>query len=386
MVIFLVLWLTLGFLSFGIWGLNYVHTRRVAERPWRIRKQKDYSPKLSIIVPTYNEQEVIGYKLRNLAKLEYRKDLMEIVFVDSNSTDSTVSLIRTFAESCPSLCIKILIESQRKGKSSALNVALRSCTGEIIVVSDADCLLPPDIMSKALPYLADVRIGAISGPKKLLNPQGSSVTRSEDAYLKAMNLMKLGDSKKSSTILFEGGFSAYKAKVLSGFDPYKTGSDDCGTVLGLLEKGFRAIMIPEAEFFTTFPETWEEKTEMKIRRTKQLVRILRNYMVLLLKNEIKTAREVVARNLIIYLLAPITFFFFMVATLYLMLEFPATILLLLIFLVPKVRKYLVEAMLSYLILLFSTILILSRSNVTIWKTRRNRGLLSEEVLLSKGLI
>jgi len=382
----LILWLTFAFFSFGVLGINYFYTREVAKKPWKIKANKKYMPKVSIIVPTYNEYEIIGYKLRNLARLEYPKSLMQMVFIDSQSTDSTVNVIREFAEDHPEMNIKILVESERRGKSSALNRALKSCSGEIVIVSDADCFWPPNILSKALSYLADPAVGAVSGPKKLLNSESSQVTKSEAAYLKSANLMKLGDSKKSSTILFEGGFSAYRKKALGSFDPYDTGSDDCGTVIRVLEQNFRAIMIPEAEFFTTFPKTWMGKLEIKMRRTNQLVQILKNYVILLFKNEIKTGKEVVAKNLIVYLLGPLMFLFFVVTTVYLMVKFPLAVLLLLVFLIPKVRGYLIEATLNYLILLYSIVSTISRKKFMVWKKPEDRTLLTEDMLLQKGLI
>ena len=382
----LILWLTFAFFSFGVLGINYFYTREVAKKPWKIKANKKYMPKVSIIVPTYNEYEIIGYKLRNLARLEYPKSLMQVVFIDSQSTDSTVNVIREFAEDHPEMNIKILVESERRGKSSALNRALKSCSGEIVIVSDADCFWPPNILSKALSYLADPAVGAVSGPKKLLNSESSQVTKSEAAYLKSANLMKLGDSKKSSTILFEGGFSAYRKKALGSFDPYDTGSDDCGTVIRVLEQNFRAIMIPEAEFFTTFPKTWMGKLEIKMRRTNQLVQILKNYVILLFKNEIKTGKEVVAKNLIVYLLGPLMFLFFVVTTVYLMVKFPLAVLLLLVFLIPKVRGYLIEATLNYLILLYSIVSTISRKKFMVWKKPEDRTLLTEDMLLQKGLI
>jgi cellulose synthase/poly-beta-1,6-N-acetylglucosamine synthase-like glycosyltransferase len=386
MISLLILWLVFGFFSFGVLGLNYFYARATAKNPWKIKANNKYMPKVSIIVPTYNEYEVIEYKLRNLARLEYPNSLMQMVFIDSQSTDSTVNVIRDFAEDHPDLNIEILVESERRGKSSALNTALKSCSGDVIVVSDADCFWPPDILSKALSYLADLSVGAVSGPKKLLNPESSSVTRSEEAYLESANLMKLGDSKKSSTILFEGGFSAYKREVLGSFDPYDTGSDDCGTVIRVLEKNFRAVMIPEAEFFTAFPGTWMGKLEMKLRRTNQLLKVLKSYVILLFKNEIKTGKEIVAKNLIVYLLAPVMFLFFVVTTVYMMVKFPLAILLLLVFLIPKISGYLIEATLNYLIILYSIISTVSRKKFAVWKKPEDRTLLTEDMLLQKGLI
>jgi cellulose synthase/poly-beta-1,6-N-acetylglucosamine synthase-like glycosyltransferase len=382
----IILWLTFALFSFGALGTNYIYTQNLAKRSWKTKIDASYMPTISIIVPTYNESEVIGYKLRNLAKLNYPKKMMEIIFVDSQSTDSTLDAIKIFADSHSEMNIKILVESERKGKSQALNLALKHCNGEVVGISDADCFWTPTILTESLPFMADLTVGAISGPKKLLNTESSWVTKSEDAYLKSMNLMKLGESKKATTIFFEGGFSVYKKEVLESFDPYNTGSDDCGTIISILEKGFRALMVSQAEFFTTFPETLNGKLKIKIRRANQLIRILQRYVVLLFQNRIKIARGTIAKNILLYLFGPVMFLFFVATTAYIMLKTPLMLILFLMFLIPKVRNYLFEAILNYSILLFSFISIGLKRKFTVWKKPEDRTLLIEDALLQRGLI
>lgn len=386
MLLVSILWVIFAFLSFGILGLSYLWTRRCARKPWKIRKVEGYYPKVAIIVPTFNESGTIDFKLKNLAKLDYPKGSTQMLFVDSASTDSTVERIRKFAEDHRDMNIKALVESERRGKSSALNACLESCDGDVIIVSDADCFWPSNILNRALPYLADPEVGAISGPKKLLNSGASSATKSEDAYLESMNLMKLGESKSSSTILFEGGFSAYKKEALDSFDPYITGSDDSGTVITLLEKGYRSIMVQEAEFFTTFPRTWKGKIAMKARRANQLVRLFRKYAVLLLKNKIRIAKPVVAKNVFMYLVSPIMFLLLAATTVYLVVKFPIAAASLLILLVPKARSYFAEATLNYLILAYAIFATLSKKRSVIWSQPEDRALLEEQMLVQNGLI
>jgi len=366
--------------------MNYLYTKQAISKPWRIKINKNYNPQISIIVPTYNEEQVITYKIRNLLKLRYPKDLMQIIFIDSNSSDSTTTKIKEFVEKNPDINVKLLIEDQRRGKSSALNSALKHCDGDIIIVSDVDCFWTPTILNDVIPYLADPSIGAISGPKKLLNSGDSQVTKNEDSYLKTINLMKLGESKNSSTLLFEGGFSAYKRAALDSFDPYGTGSDDCGTVVGILEKNLRAIMVPEAKFFTVFPETWNEKLKIKIRRANQLIKVFKIYFSLLVKGKIKNAKGIIIKNIVIYLLSPFMFLFFVAFTIYLMLKMPPTVLLLLLFLIPKVRNYLIESVINYLVMLYSFMLYIFRKNFVSWKQPQSRTLLTERMLIEKGLI
>jgi biofilm PGA synthesis N-glycosyltransferase PgaC len=219
----LALWITLFFLSYGILGLNFLLMRRAAKKPWKLSFNKEYTPRVTIIVPTYNESKAIAYKLKNLSILDYPRNLTQIIVVDSNSEDNTNDQVRGFISQHPDMNIRLLIDSEAKGKSAALNLALKCCEGEIVLISDADCFWPPEILHESLPFLADPNVGAISGQKILLNSGQSWVTKTEDSYLNAVNQMKLGESKLGSTVLFEGGFSAYKKEVLESFDPWNTG-------------------------------------------------------------------------------------------------------------------------------------------------------------------
>ena len=382
----LILCLLFGFLCFGILGLNFYFARKAARKPWNVKVSKSHLPSVSIIVPTHNESEIIDFKLRNLAKLEYSKHLMQILFIDSASNDLTAAKIKQFISKNPDLKMNLIIESKRKGKTFALNNALKKCDGEVVVISDADCFWPYDILINSLPYLNDPAIAAVSGPKELLNSEKSSVTKGEADYLNSMNIVKLGESKESSTVLFEGGFSAYKKQLLDSFDPYMIGSDDCGTVIRILEKGFRAIMVPEAKFFTAFPKTWKGKVDIKIRRSVQLVKLFWKYGSLLLKGKIQSGKKIVLKNLFVYLVTPWFFVAFFFATIYLMFLYPLTFFLFGIFLVPKVNKYAIEAILNYVVLIAAVISAIFGSSFLIWKKPEDRILLNEEMLVKKSLI
>jgi len=386
MINILILWFFFAFLSIGIAGFNYIYAKKIINEPWNIKKDSDYTPSVSIIVPTYNECEVINYKLKNLEILEYPSNRTQMIFVDSHSSDSTVALIKAFTNNHPNLNIKIIEENDRKGKSYALNKALKICDGDVVIVSDADCFWPPNILEKSLSYLSDPTVGAISGPKKLLNSISSWVTRSEDQYLKSMNIIKLADSKTSSTVFFEGGFSAYKKEVIDSFDPYETGSDDCGSVIKLFENNYRALMLTEGEFYTTFPDDLRGKLDIKIRRASQLMRVYKNYFTLLLKNKINVGRNIVLKNLIFFFISPLMFFLCLIISAYLLIKFPILNVVFLLLLVPNLRYYVIEALLNYSILLYSILMHISDNKFITWKKSPDRYLLNESMLVSRGLI
>lgn len=386
MFLLIILWLILFSLSFGVLGFIFISMKNATIKPWRIKIDESYKPKVSIVVPTYNESSIIRFKLENLSKVKYPKDLMQTIVVDSNSNDQTLSIVNNFVKHHPEIKIQVLIESERKGKSAALNFALKRCEGDVVIVSDADCFWPSDILNKALPFLADPNVGAISGPKVLLNPEQSWVTKTEDAYLNSANLIKLGESKIGSTLLFEGGFSAYKKEVIEAFDPYNTGSDDSGTIIKIVEKNARAIFVPEARFFSAFPATWKGKMSIKTRRANQLVRVFSKYAVLLIGNRLKNSKRVVSQNVLVYLFSPVMFILLLIIAIPFLLIFPYFVAIFVVFLIPKLRTYLFETIQSYFVLFLTIFSIAFGKKIVAWDKPEDRSLVTEDMLRQRMLI
>src|SRR5437879_7459744 len=63
--------------------------RLASSRGYGLNLSKEWEPTVSIIVPTYNESPVVEKKLRNLAEIDYPRDKVELIVVDSASSDGT---------------------------------------------------------------------------------------------------------------------------------------------------------------------------------------------------------------------------------------------------------------------------------------------------------
>jgi cellulose synthase/poly-beta-1,6-N-acetylglucosamine synthase-like glycosyltransferase len=198
--------------------------------------------------------------------------------------------------------------------------------------------------------------------------------------------MKLGQSKSGSTLFFEGGFSAYKREALSSFDPYSTGSDDCGTIITLAEKELKALFIPEACFYTAFPETWKGKLSMKLRRANQLVRVFWRYLLLLTEGRIRTSKEVIIQGILNYLFGPLMFVALVITTALLLLTFPYFALFLLVIFVPRIGILLFEAIQNYIILLLSIFSVIANARFSTWSQPEDRSLLNRKLLQQHNLI
>lgn len=97
---------------------------------------------LSIIIPVYNEEKLIGTiidKVMEANSLGLRK---EIIVVDDGSTDSTVNNIKSQISNLKStnqtLHIKIILFKRNQGKGAALKAGFKKATGDILLVQDAD--------------------------------------------------------------------------------------------------------------------------------------------------------------------------------------------------------------------------------------------------------
>jgi cellulose synthase/poly-beta-1,6-N-acetylglucosamine synthase-like glycosyltransferase len=386
MFFFVIAWLLFGFLSLGPAAFIFYYMKNKSKRSWPTKVDSNYKPRISVIVPTYNESSIILFKLINLSRLRYPKDLMEIVIVDSNSSDDTAEIVRQFSQKEPQVSIKVLVEKERRGKSHALNYALNHCNGDVIIVSDADCFWPSDILEKAMPFLADSSVGAIAGPKILLNPNQTWVTRMEEGYLKSANVLRLGESKVGSTVFFEGGFSAFKREAFDRFDPYGTGSDDCGTVIRVIQKNFRTMLVPEAKFYSTFPASFRGKLGIKLRRINQLVRVFAKYLDLLVQRKLKATKRTVVPNTLLYLFSPIALIVFILLTVFLVFSFPFLLLFFGLLIIPEIRFYFYEIFESNMLLIAAIFGIMLGKEFSIWSQPEDRRLLTKDTLRQFNLI
>ena len=110
------------------------------------------APELSVIVPSYNEEENVP-----LLAEELRKELSaagleswEVIFVDDGSADATAARAREEAKRSPDGRFRLVRLTDNCGESAATEAGLRSARGEILVVMDCDLQNPPGDIPKLL--------------------------------------------------------------------------------------------------------------------------------------------------------------------------------------------------------------------------------------------
>ena len=112
--------------------------------------------KLSIVVPCYNEENVIETfynKLMEITEKISDNYDYEVIFVDDGSKDETFSKMKNLREKNDK--IKIISFSRNFGKEAGINAGLSNSTGELTVVMDADLQHPPEIILEMLKYIEE---------------------------------------------------------------------------------------------------------------------------------------------------------------------------------------------------------------------------------------
>ena len=132
-----------------------------ARRQAALRAEASLEPRVSMLVAVRNAEACIGEKIRNSLDLDYPGEQLEIVVVSDGSTDSTEAIVRSFDDRR----VKLRASSRHDGKTEALNQGIHSCSGEIVVFSDADAILERGALRKLTRHFSDPGVGGVCGQR-----------------------------------------------------------------------------------------------------------------------------------------------------------------------------------------------------------------------------
>jgi cellulose synthase/poly-beta-1,6-N-acetylglucosamine synthase-like glycosyltransferase len=205
-------------------------------------KKAEFEPTVSILIPAYNEGDVIAAKIQNCLALDYPPERCEIVVASDGSKDDTASVAQTFADGRR---VRVLAYPANRGKIPTLNAAVPELRGEIVVFSDAAAFLYRDSVRTLVENFADPTVGAVSGRYTVIKADEVNIGKSEDFYWKYETWLKVQESQVASTLGGHGHLHAIR-KGLYPFPPPGTINDDYIIPVSVLSKGYRAVYEPAA--------------------------------------------------------------------------------------------------------------------------------------------
>jgi len=172
--------------------------------------QASIFPKISVLIPAYNEEDTIEETIRSVLDLDYPD--FEVIVIDDGSTDGTGDKARKFP-------VKLL-QQKNSGKAEALNNGIRQASGELIATLDADCWVDPSAARHMIGFFSDKKVMAVTPTMKVWEPK-TTLEKMQKAEYTYSNLMSKIFALLDSLTVTPGPFTIYRSSVfkeLGGFN------------------------------------------------------------------------------------------------------------------------------------------------------------------------
>jgi cellulose synthase/poly-beta-1,6-N-acetylglucosamine synthase-like glycosyltransferase len=242
-------------------------------------KYDPYTPKVSVIIPVYNESKNIVKCLTKIFASSYPKNLYEVIVVDDGSTDNTLELVKKFKN------VKILY-TRHQGKSIALNYGIKHASNEILLTVDADTFLYPDAMTKMVLPFNNPIVGATIGTYKVGNRK-NMWTAFQTIEYSYNSLIRMAFSRVfNNSVWFYGAMSCYRADALKkiGYMHADVLTEDMDVAIRLNNKGYNIIHVYDAFSDTLVPDTFSSLIKQRTRWWTGVLQAMRKHRSASYKN------------------------------------------------------------------------------------------------------
>jgi len=258
--VFMVVYTYLGY-GVVVWGLVWLRRRFFSgSRP---KRNDNYFPEVTLVVPAYNELDYLPEKLQNCLDQDYPKDRLHLLFVVEGSNDGSAEYLEQFKATIPLL--EVIGGSERLGKVEAMNRAMKHVRTPITIFTDANTQLNPEAIRKLANHFQDEEVGAVAGEKRILTMDSESAAGSgEGIYWKYESFLKRMDSELYSIVGAAGELFALRTDLYDWVEP-DTLLDDFIISLRIAGRGYRVMYEPNAYAMERPSFSVNEEKKRKVR-------------------------------------------------------------------------------------------------------------------------
>ena len=281
MVVLLLFLLVLVLRYFILLFVSYLHFLDCEKRPDAEELKADpvfmaSLPKVTIVVPAYNEGMVIEASIRSLTQLNYPN--LEILVVDDGSSDDTYERAKNFENLDGPVVVRVY-KKKNGGKSNALNFGIWRADGELMLSVDADSKLEPDSLIYAASHFANPEIGAVAGNVKVINRETVITKMQALEYIQGLNMVRRAQGYFKIVNIIPGPLGLFRKSALEQVEYYDhdTFAEDCDLTIKMLGKGWKVEYEPKAITWTEAPEDIRSYFKQRYRWTRGILQSLRKH-------------------------------------------------------------------------------------------------------------
>ena len=260
-----VVFLVLGFVRLAFMYVLMIREKRRESKRHYEPMTKANAPRLTVIVPAYNEQVNIVRTIKSLLAQDY--PALHINVVDDGSKDNTLQVVRQAYADNPRVTI---IAKANGGKASALNEGIRQANTDFIVCIDADTQLRPDAVTRLMQhFMADKQgcIGAVAGNVKVGNQRNMLTRWQAIEYTTSQNFDRMAYSNINAITVVPGAIGAFRKKAIEDAGGFMTDTlaEDCDLTMRIIEHGYVIENENYAVAVTEAPENVRQFVKQRVR-------------------------------------------------------------------------------------------------------------------------
>ncbi|MBI2729974.1 MAG: glycosyltransferase family 2 protein [Sphingobacteriales bacterium] len=254
-------WLSFSILFYGFVGyiiFLWIVTQLKKRFTKLVIAGSDDFAEVTFIVAAYNEKDIIELKIINTLSLDYPEDKLQILFITDGSDDGTEEIVRKYPQ------VKLMHQPERKGKSAALNRAMKSVATPFVVFSDANSLLNKEAVTHLIKKFTGKQVGGVSGEKKIVHNNINKPGLGEGFYWKYESFLKNLESQFYSLVGSAGELFSIRTSLYRPI-PVTILLDDFYTALSINEQGY-TIKYAKNAVASEFPSaSMKEEQKRKVR-------------------------------------------------------------------------------------------------------------------------
>ncbi len=216
-------------------------------------------PTVSVVIPAWNEEDILAQKIDNTLALDYPEELLQIIVITDGSTDASPRIAADADR------VEALHQSKRSGKVGALNRARRFLTGEITIITDANAMLNRAAIRELVRPFQQVDVGGVAGEKRVQVPDTEAgASAGEGMYWRYESQLKAWDANLYSVTGAAGELMALRTSVFEEV-PADSIIEDYYISLRINSLGYRVAYAPNAYALETGSASLREEQKRKIR-------------------------------------------------------------------------------------------------------------------------
>lgn len=208
--------------------------------------------KVSVVIPVRNEEKYINACIESVLSQDYCSENLEVIIVDGDSSDSTSEIVKSYMRKYEFIR---LLKNPKKFVQHALNIGMKSATGEYIVRLDAHSKYANNYITKCIQYLEKTGVTNVGGPMRAsykTDENGKIIGVQNVIAAAYYSKFALGGGKNHeenyeglTDTVFLGAFRKKDIEKLNYYDDRLIRNEDDDLCFRMIENGMKIYITPE---------------------------------------------------------------------------------------------------------------------------------------------